>query len=107
VGRSKHRHRAAMERLDRSESSDDFAPSSDDRLDDEPRRDALRTAFGALNPKEQDVLSLCILAEMPLADAATALGLPLGTVKSRLARAKQKLAGLITELTIDAEGGAR
>ena len=34
---------------------------------------------------------------MQLADAASTLGLPLGTVKSRLSRAKNKLA----ELTID------
>ena len=56
-------------------------------------------------------VTLCVLEELPLADAARTLKVPVGTVKSRLSRAKQRLAELTAETTApDAtilEGGAR
>ncbi|QHC57839.1 sigma-70 family RNA polymerase sigma factor [Rathayibacter sp. VKM Ac-2760] len=109
AGRSARRHRLALGRLPEPVHQGDFAGDSDRRIDDEPRREAIRLAFGALGLRDQDVLSLCVVAEMPIADAAAVLGVPEGTVKSRLSRAKGKLAGLISDLTADAatDGGAR
>jgi RNA polymerase sigma-70 factor (ECF subfamily) len=86
-----------MDSLPAPRHQDDFAPAVNDRLDDEPRRAAVRAAFASLSAKEQDAVSLCVIQGMQLADAASTLGLPLGTVKSRLSRAKNKLA----ELTVD------
>lgn len=54
----------------------------------------LRAAFVRLKPADRDVLTLCVLEEISVRDAATALGVAEGTVKSRLHRAKAKLQGL-------------
>jgi RNA polymerase sigma factor (sigma-70 family) len=41
--------------------------------------------------RERDVLYLCVFAELGYDDAALALGVPIGTVRSRLARARGRL----------------
>ncbi len=48
-------------------------------------------AMLSLSPKHQAVLSLHYLEEMSLEDVATVLGCRLGTVKSRLSRAREAL----------------
>jgi RNA polymerase sigma-70 factor (ECF subfamily) len=96
--RSLRRHRHAMQMLPEPQHQQDFAGSVDERIDAEPRRAAVRAAFARLSPKEQDVVSLCIIGEMSTADAAEALGIPAGTVKSRLSRARRKLVDLTAEL---------
>lgn len=68
----------------------------------------MRDAFAALPPRDQDVITLCVIEELPLAEAAAALGVPVGTVKSRLSRAKRKLGDLTLGTPESAlEGGAR
>ena len=78
------------------------------RLNDRVRADEMRSAFVRLNQKDQDILTLCVLEELSLAQAAAALRIPIGTVKSRLSRAKHHLANhLISELdAIKAPEGA-
>jgi RNA polymerase sigma factor (sigma-70 family) len=88
--RSQRRHRAALERLPRERVAD-FAGDVDERLDDERQmRSALR-AFQQLSRDDQDVLALCIWEELPYEQAALALGVPIGTVRSRLSRARARL----------------
>ncbi|MFG6403398.1 MULTISPECIES: RNA polymerase sigma factor [unclassified Microbacterium] len=55
-------------------------------------------ALKRLPAKEQSVIVLTVLEGYPERDAAEALGIPVGTVKSRLARAKAKLRDEITSL---------
>lgn len=50
------------------------------------------TALRRLPLPDQQVLSLCVLEGFSEVEAAKALGIPRGTVKSRLSRAKQHLA---------------
>jgi RNA polymerase sigma-70 factor (ECF subfamily) len=45
----------------------------------------------ALPRREQDVLALCVWSGLSYEDAARALGLPVGTVRSRLSRARRRL----------------
>lgn len=45
-----------------------------------------------LRPRHREVLVLHYVAELPLDEVARALRLPLGTVKSRLNRARRALA---------------
>jgi RNA polymerase sigma-70 factor, ECF subfamily len=80
--------------------SDDFAQMElavlDDPLLDLTRRegiDALRRAVQALPRRYREVVVLCDLEEVDYADAAVALGCPIGTVRSRLHRAR----GLLLE----------
>ncbi len=53
--------------------------------------DALRRAVAALPRRYREVVALCDLEEVDYADAAAALGCPIGTVRSRLHRARALL----------------
>jgi RNA polymerase sigma-70 factor (ECF subfamily) len=59
-------------------------------------------AISALTQGEQDVVLLVLWSEFTYVDAATALGIPVGTVRSRLAsaRAKFKDSSPITSTTL-------
>ncbi|HVE89577.1 MAG TPA: sigma-70 family RNA polymerase sigma factor [Burkholderiaceae bacterium] len=68
-----------------------------DRLE---RSRALRTLYDAIRqlpPIFRDVLILVELQQMSYADAAAIVGIELGTVRSRLSRAKAKLAQLLND----------
>ncbi len=52
---------------------------------------AVRAALETLAPDQQAVVALCLAADWSHAEAAEALGLPLGTVKSHAARGRAKL----------------
>jgi RNA polymerase sigma factor (sigma-70 family) len=83
--RSQRRHRAALERLPR-EHAHDFAGKANGRLDDERQIQTVLRAIAKLPRREQDVLALCAWAELSYEEAAVALGVPVGTVRSRLSR---------------------
>ena len=55
------------------------------------RRHALEAAFERLDPDARALLVLHHLAELPLAEIAARLGIPVGTAKSRLHHARQRL----------------
>jgi RNA polymerase sigma-70 factor (ECF subfamily) len=52
---------------------------------------ALLAAFGRLDPSDRAVLSLRFFTDLEMQDVADALGIPLGTAKSRLHRALGRL----------------
>lgn len=54
-----------------------------------------RKALDRLNPREREVFVLRVLEELPVAETAAVLGIPEGTVKVRLHRAKRELAGIM------------
>ncbi len=62
-----------------------------------PEHVALVTALGALDPDQRKVVVLRHLAGLGTRDIALELGIPEGTVKSRLARARARLAVLLGE----------
>lgn len=96
--RSLRRHRAMLRRLPVSMvSPDDPEAEAIQRLHDEEQMRRVQHAIGDLNRAEQDVLALCVWAELDYAAAAVALGVPVGTVKSRLSRAREKLRRAIGE----------
>jgi RNA polymerase sigma-70 factor (ECF subfamily) len=51
----------------------------------------LMAAFDRLGPDDRAILALRFFADVELPDAAAALGIPLGTAKSRLHRALERL----------------
>ena len=55
----------------------------------------LDAAIRRLPPDQREVLLLVALEDMSYAEAAAALGIPIGTVMSRLARAREKLRDLM------------
>lgn len=82
--RSARRHRALLARLPIEEHTNDHA----ELLDDGPASAALRT----LSLPDRHVITLCVLEGLTDREAALVLDLPVGTVKSRLSRAKRRLA---------------
>ncbi|WP_279616647.1 RNA polymerase sigma factor, partial [Streptomyces europaeiscabiei] len=85
-------HAAAVARLPRPESERDFADVVAGNLDDRAYLRAVRTAVDRLRRPEREVLALCAWGGLDYAAAAEALGVPVGTVRSRLSRARAKLA---------------
>lgn len=61
------------------------------RVDAERMRSLLAAALADLPAEESDVLCLLVWAELSQAEIADALAIPLGTVKSRLSRARGRL----------------
>jgi RNA polymerase sigma factor (sigma-70 family) len=61
------------------------------RLEQEHGLGPTWTAFSRLTASEQTILLLAVVEDLPQAEVARTLGLTLGTVKSRLSRAKQRL----------------
>lgn len=58
-----------------------------------PERADLREALAALPPSYREVVVLHYYADLPVDEVAALLGVPAGTVKSRLSRARAALAG--------------
>jgi len=84
ITRSARRYRALLDRVPPSPQMPDPA----DGFADTPATAAL----GSLPRGQQDVVTLCIIEGLSLAEAADVLRIPLGTVKSRLHTAKKTLA---------------
>jgi RNA polymerase sigma-70 factor (ECF subfamily) len=61
------------------------------RIDDELRMRSALGLLARLPRRDQDVLALCVWQELSYEEAALALGLPVGTVRSRLSRARARL----------------
>lgn len=93
--RAARRHSAALARLpgrraDR-ETVPDFADELVGRMEDAERLAAARTALRQLRRAEREVFALCVWSGLSYTAAADALGVPVSTVRSRLARARQRL----------------
>lgn len=88
LNRSARRYRALLARLPPEQHVDDHAA----RIDDGPASAALRE----LSLNDRHVITLCVLEGLSDAEAASVLDIPVGTVKSRLSRAKRRLAEALT-----------
>ncbi len=84
----------------------DAAPSPEAAVLDHEARAALLAAVESLRPDERDVVTARYLLDLPEAEAATMLGIPRGTVKSRLARALGHLRERLAE-TATGDGEVR
>ncbi|MFF9512483.1 RNA polymerase sigma factor [Streptomyces sp. NPDC014724] len=91
IRRAARRHEAAVSRLPREETLPDFAEDLVDRIDEAGQVAALHAALSRLRRAEREVVALCIWSGLDYAAAAQALGIPVGTVRSRLSRARKKL----------------
>jgi RNA polymerase sigma factor (sigma-70 family) len=91
ASRASRRHQAAMTRLPPARTVPDFADELAGRLDDAAQLKRVHGAMKNLRRTEQDVIALCVWSGLDYAEAAEALGIPVGTVRSRLSRARRKL----------------
>ena len=90
--RAARRYRAALARLAVAGEVPDFAEDVSGRLDDAARIKALHRALAGLPRHELEILALCVWSGLGYAEAAEALNVPVGTVRSRLSRARARLA---------------
>jgi RNA polymerase sigma-70 factor (ECF subfamily) len=92
--RSLRRYRAALARLPSPGPEPDPADDVAGRLADERQMSRVLALVERLPRRDQEVLALCAWSELTYQEAATVLDIPVGTVRSRLARARARLAEL-------------
>ncbi|MGW2281459.1 RNA polymerase sigma factor [Streptomyces sp. NPDC001770] len=95
--RGTRRRLAFLARRPAPEPVADIADATAGRVDDSRRLAAVRRALVGLRRQEREVLALCVWSGMDYAEAAEALGIPVGTVRSRLSRARDRLRRLSEE----------
>ena len=93
--RSLRRHRRLLARLPDPGTEPDIAEDAARRADEERTMRRVLTELRALGEPEREVLALVDWAGLSYAEAATALRVPVGTVRSRLARAREQLRGRV------------
>ena len=89
--RAERRHAAALKRVPQPSPAPSFADDSDQRVDDQDLMQRALVLVARLPRREQEVFALCAWAELSYEDAAIALRIPVGTVRSRLSRARARL----------------
>ncbi len=89
--RSAVRHRRALSRVPATAVTDDHADGVAARVDDQEQLRRVGEALDQLRPAEREVLLLCVWQELDYVSASIALGIPVGTVRSRLSRARARL----------------
>jgi RNA polymerase sigma factor (sigma-70 family) len=92
--RTLRRHQRLLAKLPPPDEEPDVAADADARVDQERLARHLLCAMAGLREVEKEVLALCDWAGLSNAEAAAALGVPEGTVRSRLFRARQHLRSL-------------
>jgi len=90
-GRALRRHHAAMRRTPNLTSVPDFADEVVGRITDAHTLASVTAALAKLRRADREVFELCVWSGLSHAEAARALGLAEGTVRSRLSRARQRL----------------
>lgn len=89
--RSMRRHQLALQRLPDPVVEPDFAEDAAARLDDEDRMARVLAALARLSDSDRELLALAAWSGLDQRQIADALGVPVGTVKSRLSRARDRL----------------
>ena len=75
------------------------------RIDSERQMQRVLSALRTLKRADQDVVAMCDWEGLSYDEAAAALGVPIGTVRSRLSRARARLKVLLTdEVGLRADG---
>ncbi|MCD5346189.1 RNA polymerase sigma factor [Agromyces sp. H3Y2-19a] len=89
--RSARRYDRLLAAVPRGPHAVDPSREVEERIDGERISGRLRSALERLTLPERRVVDLCLVEGYPLSDAAAALDVPIGSVKSRLSRARKKL----------------
>ncbi len=96
--RKAKRGRTAFKRLagrDQAELVSDPMPDVDAHLDAAERSARMRAALDQLRPQDRDIILLATWEGLSYAEIAESLGVPVGTVRSRLARSRERLRELV------------
>lgn len=96
--RALRRHEAALRRVPEPRPSPGFELEAIARLDDEQQIRPILRLVSRLPKREQDVFTLAAWFDLSYEDISLALGVPVGTVRSRLSRARRRLRELDPDL---------
>jgi RNA polymerase sigma-70 factor (ECF subfamily) len=99
--RGDHRRRAGMARVPAPGAEPDPSDEIADRLDGASRADRVLQALRSLPERDQELFVLCVWEELSYQQAAAALSIPVGTVRSRLSRARSGLRLALGELGVE------
>jgi RNA polymerase sigma-70 factor, ECF subfamily len=94
--RAEMRQYRALARADRGDAVDGHGDRADGRLDAQAQRGRLAAALLAIADRDREVLLLVAWAQLTCEEAAQALGIPAGTARSRLHRARRKTRAALT-----------
>jgi RNA polymerase sigma-70 factor (ECF subfamily) len=97
--RSEERRYRALARVSPGEASDFYADDVAQRVDAQARRGPLLAALAGLAGGDRDVLLLVACAGLSPDEASQALGIPAGTARSRLHRARKQIRAALGEDT--------
>ena len=89
--RTLRRYQAALSRLSPPPDENDFVDDLAGRMDDERAVRKVLELIERLPRLDREVLALCAWDGLSYAEAAVALGIPIGIVRSRLSRARRRL----------------
>jgi RNA polymerase sigma-70 factor (ECF subfamily) len=82
--RSDGRHQRALARLHAEAATEDFTGRSDDRVTAQGLRPRIAAVLAGMSQRDRDLLLLIAWAGLSYDETARALGIPIGTVRSRL-----------------------
>jgi RNA polymerase sigma factor (sigma-70 family) len=91
------RHERLARRVGAAPAVRDHSEAVVTRLDDRRRLRLVLDALESLSTEHREVVELCMIAEVPQADAARALGIRESTLRSRIRRARARLRTLLAE----------
>jgi RNA polymerase sigma-70 factor (ECF subfamily) len=89
------RRRRERGRAEMPEQIEDPAPGPGDEMLGDERASLVRTAMGELDARYREAITLVYVEGMKVDEAARALGVPEGTVKTRLMRGREALRRLL------------
>jgi RNA polymerase sigma-70 factor (ECF subfamily) len=92
--RTQRRHSDALARLRAPAPAEPESDRAIARIDAEREMRVVLDTVSKLNRREREVLELCVWAELSPEEAASSLGISVGAVRSRLSRARRRLAVL-------------
>lgn len=97
--RTLRRHARLVDRvhsqLAGAQTEPDVAEAADAKVTSEAQVQLVLAAMSGLRNEEQELVRLCLFGELSAEEAAVALGIPVGTAKSRLSRGRAKLRGAL------------
>jgi RNA polymerase sigma factor (sigma-70 family) len=82
--RTEGRHQRALSRLHAEAATEDFAGRSDDRVTAQRLRPRIAAVLAGMSQRDRDLLLLIAWGGLTYDETARALGIPIGTVRSRL-----------------------
>lgn len=89
--RSRRRYARMLAQLPPPGHQEDHTEQVDDFLDGRYRRSEIRKILATLSPGDRAVVEMVFIEELSLSTVAATLNVPVGTVKSRLHRARKQL----------------